>query len=109
MNQVLMIIIISIPSLLMNRSAFIFKVILTVFNLLVHQAYGSSEITTENDRQGKDLIYEAMKMRTGNWKTWDPNRVQIVGGGILEKRILGERGGVEEHEGPQYESRGKIF
>ena len=35
-----------------------------------------------------DLIYEAMKMRTGNWKSWDKNRVQIVGGGILEKKML---------------------
>ena len=45
-------------------------------------------------------------MRTGNWKSWDPNRVQIVGGGILEKKMLGERGGVEERENPQHESRG---
>ena len=52
------------------------------------------------------MIYEAMKMRTGNWKSWDPNRVQIVGGGILEKKMLGERGGVEERENPQHESRG---
>ena len=46
-------------------------------------------------------------MRTGNWKSWDPNRVQIVGGGILEKKMLGERGGMEVLETPQHESRGR--
>lgn len=59
---------------------------------------------TSDNREGKDLVYEGMKMRTGNWKSWDPNRVQIVGGGILEKKI---RGGMEELETPQHESRGK--
>lgn len=44
-------------------------------------------------------------MRTGNWRTWDRNRVEIVGGGILEKKMLGERGGVEEYEDPRHESR----
>ena len=62
---------------------------------------------TSDNREGKDLVYEAMKMRTGNWKSWDPNRVQIVGGGILEKKMLGERGGMEVLGTPQHESRGK--
>jgi len=60
---------------------------------------------TSDNREGKDLVYEGMKMRTGNWKSWDPNRVQIVGGGILEKKMLGERGGMEELGTPQHESR----
>ena len=62
---------------------------------------------TSDNREGKDLVYEGMKMRTGNWKSWDPNRVQIVGGGILEKKMLGERGGMEKLGTPQHESRGK--
>jgi hypothetical protein len=62
---------------------------------------------TSDNREGKDLVYEAMKMRTGNWKSWDPNRVQIVGGGILEKKMIGERGGMEVLGTPQHESRGK--
>lgn len=62
---------------------------------------------SDNQRQGKDLIYEAMKMRTGNWPSWDRNRVEMVGGGILEKKMLGESQiGIQEYEDPQHESRG---
>ena len=79
----------------------------TVALLFLHLSQTSSN---NDQREGKDLIYEAMKMRTGNWKSWDPNRVQIVGGGILEKKMLGERGdGVEEVETPRHESRGISF
>ena len=55
-----------------------------------------------------DLIYEAMKMRTGNWKSWDKNRVQIVGGGILEKKMLdNSNANVAQVETlQQHESRG---
>ena len=62
----------------------------------------------ETLRQAKDLVYEAMKMRTGNWKTWDRNRFEIVGGGILEKKMLEQGGMIAEEalEGLQYESRG---
>ena len=79
----------------------------TIAMLFLHLNLTSSN---NEQREGKDLIYEAMKMRTGNWKSWDPNRVQIVGGGILEKKMLGERGdGVEELETPRHESRGMYF
>ena len=58
-------------------------------------------------REGKDLVYEAMKMRTGNWKTWDKNRFEVVGGGIVEKKLLSD-GAMpdEDFEGLQHESRG---
>lgn len=58
-------------------------------------------------REAKDLVYEAMKMRTGVWKPWDRDRVEIVGGGILEKKMLATlNGGVEDREGMFHESRG---
>ena len=88
----------SILRLNMNTSLVLYSILLAGF-----QVQGEE---SEGEREGKDLIYEAMKMRTGNWKTRDPARVTVVGGGILEKRILGDRGGIQEHEGPQHESRG---
>jgi hypothetical protein len=63
----------------------------------------------KKSRDPRDLIYEAMKMRTGNWRPWDNERVEIVGGGILEKKMLANNdgGGVEvDREGLQHESRG---
>ena len=70
---------------------------------------GTDEKSVTKLRQAKDLVYEAMKMRTGNWKSWDRNRKVPVGGGILEKKML-EQGSVfadEALEGLQHESRGK--
>ena len=63
-----------------------------------------------SDREAKDLIYEAMKMRTGNWKTWNKDRYEVVGGGILEKKLL-EQGAMpeEDFEGHKHESRGQFF
>ena len=58
-------------------------------------------------REAKDLVYEAMKMRTGQWKTWDRNRFEVVGGGIVEKKLLSD-GAMpdQDFEGLQHESRG---
>ena len=47
----------------------------------------SSSSSSSSARDPRDLIYEAMKMRTGNWKPWDRDRVSIVGGGVLEKEL----------------------
>ena len=74
----------------------------------------TSDIYTDQEetlRQAKDLIYEAMKMRTGNWKTWDRNRFEIVGGGILEKKMLEQGSMISEEalEGLQHESRGNGY
>ena len=39
-------------------------------------------------REGRDLIYEAMKMRTGVWPPQGKNFEKIVGGGLVEKQLL---------------------
>lgn len=39
-------------------------------------------------RGGRDLVYERMKMRTGNWETRKRDEIKFVGGGILEKKLL---------------------
>ena len=47
--------------------------------------------------------------RTGNWRTRDRDRVEIVGGGILEKKMLGTLDAYNyENQGMQYESRGNL-
>lgn len=76
-----------------------------VFYLLIIIISVSAENST---REAKDLVYEAMKMRTGTWRPWDRDRVEIVGGGILEKKMLGslDNGGIEDREGMFHESRG---
>ena len=84
------------------------SIILTV---IVTYAWGQEPVTDirePRDREAKDLVYEAMKMRTGEWKTWDRNRFEIVGGGIVEKKLLLD-GAMpdEDFEGLQHESRGK--
>ncbi|XP_059080816.1 uncharacterized protein LOC131878727 isoform X2 [Tigriopus californicus] len=41
-----------------------------------------------SDRDSRDLIYERMKMRTGNFKSQTHDMDEPVGGGILEKRLF---------------------
>ena len=85
-----------------------------------HNLYKPIVMTKEGNRNKKDLVYEAMRMRTGNWEPQDVDAIKIVGGGILEKKILES---VKRNDGPEgrvpssisalnlgrhYESRGKF-
>jgi len=62
---------------------------------------------TENNRTSRDLIYEAMKMRTGNSKPRSPDDKIIVGGGIVEKKLQQISSEIMNGEA-DIESRGKI-
>ena len=48
----------------------------------------STDNTPGGRREGKDLIYEAMKMRTGVWPSQGKDLEKVVGGGLLEKQLL---------------------
>ena len=70
----------------------------------------SSPISGGN-RKGKDLIYEAMKMRTGIWPPQGKDLDKVVGGGLLEKQLLSSPVFSQARENPdvaiRFESRGK--
>jgi len=38
------------------------------------------------------LVYESMAMRTGDGVSRDPDRVVPVGGGLVERTLLGQNG-----------------
>ena len=61
-------------------------------------------------REGKDLVYEAMKMRTGVWPPQGKNLDKVVGGGLLEKQLLNSPIFSQARENPdvaiRFESRG---
>ena len=63
------------------------------------------------NRKGKDLIYEAMKMRTGIWPPQGKDLDKVVGGGLLEKQLLSSPVFSQARENPdvaiRFESRGK--
>ena len=62
-------------------------------------------------REGKDLVYEAMKMRTGVWPPQGKNLDKVVGGGLLEKQLLNSPIFSQARENPdvaiRFESRGR--
>ena len=64
-------------------------------------------------RKGKDLIYEAMKMRTGIWPPQGKDLEKVVGGGLLEKQLFSSPAFSHARENPdiaiRFESRGKTF
>ena len=61
-------------------------------------------------RKGKDLIYEAMKMRTGIWPPQGKDLEKVVGGGLLEKQLFSSPAFSHARENPdiaiRFESRG---
>ena len=63
-------------------------------------------------RKGKDLIYEAMKMRTGIWPPQGKDLEKVVGGGLLEKQLFSSPAFSHARENPdiaiRFESRGII-
>ena len=64
-------------------------------------------------REGKDLVYEAMKMRTGVWPPQGKNLDKVVGGGLLEKQLLSSPIFSQARENPdvaiRFESRGRCL
>ena len=65
---------------------------------------------TDVFRKGKDLIYEAMKMRTGIWPPQGKDLEKVVGGGLLEKQLFSSPAFSHARENPdiaiRFESRG---
>ena len=65
----------------------------------------------DSNREGKDLVYEAMKMRTGVWPPQGKNLDKVVGGGLLEKQLLNSPVFSQARENPdvaiRFESRGQ--
>ena len=65
----------------------------------------------DGNREGKDLVYEAMKMRTGVWPPQGKNLDKVVGGGLLEKQLLNSPVFSQARENPdvaiRFESRGQ--
>ena len=65
------------------------------------------------NREGKDLVYEAMKMRTGVWPPQGKNLDKVVGGGLLEKQLLNSPIFSQARQNPdvaiRFESRGKYL
>ena len=70
-------------------------------------------INNKADREGRDLVYEAMKMRTGVWPSQDHDAYKIVGGGLVEKQLLSSPVFSHARENPEIairlESRGKKY
>ena len=67
----------------------------------------------DGNREGKDLVYEAMKMRTGVWPPQGKNLDKVVGGGLLEKQLLNSPVFSQARENPdvaiRFESRGQYW
>ena len=70
------------------------------------------DVSNNSFRKGKDLIYEAMKMRTGIWPPQGKNLEKVVGGGLLEKQLLSYPAFSHARENPdiaiRFESRGNV-
>ena len=56
---------------------------------------------------GRDLVYEAMVMRSGHYGTRKKDVDSIVGGGILEKQLNLDLEFAFDEFGLQHESRGE--
>ena len=71
----------------------------------------STKDTLNVFRKGKDLIYEAMKMRTGIWPPQGKDLEKLVGGGLVEKQLLNSPVYSHARENPdiaiRFESRGE--
>ena len=77
----------------------------------VNRYQPTSSPNADGNREGKDLIYEAMKMRTGIWPPQGKDLDKVVGGGLLEKQLLSSPVFSQARENPdvaiRFESRGK--
>ena len=73
----------------------------------------TSKPLQDGNRKGKDLVYEAMKMRTGVWPPQGKNLDKVVGGGLLEKQLLNSPIFSQARENPdvaiRFESRGQYW
>ena len=66
--------------------------LLVISSVLGHEL---SDETKETDRNGRDLVLENMVMRTKKYKPQDNQASPMVGGGILERKIITARNGTE--------------
>ena len=70
----------------------------------------TEEVSNKGFRKGKDLIYEAMKKRTGIWPPQGKDLEKVVGGGLLEKQLISSSAFSHARENPdiaiRFESRG---
>ena len=65
-----------------------------MWRLLVISAVMGHQLREKN-RDGRDLVLENMVMRTKKYKPQDNQASPMVGGGILERKIISARNGTE--------------
>ena len=66
-----------------------------MWRLLVISAVVGHQLREETIREGRDLVLENMVMRTKKYKPQDNQASPMVGGGILERKIISARNGTE--------------
>ena len=66
-----------------------------MWRLLVISAVVGHQLREETIREGRDLVLENMVMRTKKYKPQDNQASPMVGGGILERKIITARNGTE--------------